>query len=275
MDPKRDDLMTIGRFARASRLSVKALRLYARKGLLPPSYIDPSNGYRYYDRDQLRQVRKILLLRRVGMPLEMIRELLDSESEAAKVLLERYWRSEVEKQSVRSQVVAYLQAYLEGEERGMSFTVKSKRLPEMSTISVAQQVSIEDLPNYLTSTIERLQNMVRSQGSKSAGPPIVRYHGQVNEDSDGPVEVCLPINKPIEIDDDLELKEWPEVDVAYTMVTKRQGMFPEVLGAYDACHDWIRERGARFEGSPMEIYAYDPEEGGLDDPFFEVAWAYR
>lgn len=275
MESSRDDLMTIGRFARASRLSVKALRLYARKGLLSPSYIDPSNGYRYYGRDQLREARKILLLRGIGMPLGEIRKVLQSENDVAKTLLEGYWRSEVEKQSVRSQVVAYLQAYLEGEEGSMSFTVKSKRLSEMSTISVTRRVSIEDLPGYLTSTIERLQNRVRSQSSKSAGPPVVRYHGQVNEDSDGPVEVCLPVNEPIAIEDDMELKEWPEVDVAYTVVTRRQGMFPEVLGAYDACHDWIRARGARFDGSPMEIYAYDPEEGGLDDPFFEVAWAYR
>jgi DNA-binding transcriptional MerR regulator len=275
MASKSDDLMTIGRFARVSRLSVKALRLYARKGLLSPLHVDASSGYRYYDRSQLREARKILLLRRVGMPLEGIRKLLNSKGDVAKGLLEDYWRNEVEGQAVRGQVVAYLRSYLEGEEHSMAFNVKPKRLPAMTTISVTQRVCIEELPAYLSSTIDRLQNMVRSQGLKSAGAPVVRYHGEVNEDCDGPVEVCLPVTDLVELDEDVALKEWPAVDVAYTVVTRRQGMFPEVLGAYDACFDWIRERGAKLEGAPMEIYPYDPEDGGLDDPFFEVAWAYR
>lgn len=266
--------MTIGRFAKAARLSVKALRLYARKGLLPPLYIDPSNGYRYYGRSQLVRARKILLLRGIGMPLEQIRELLSSEKDAAQAILTDFWSHQENRHHARAVTVAYLQSYLEGEEKKMSFTVQSKSLPEMKMISVVKRVGIEDLPTYLSSTIDRLKKIARLHGS-AAGPPIARYHGEVNEDSDGPVEVCLPVSSPVDLPEDVELKTWPTVEVAYTVVTRRQGMFPEVLGAYDACYEWIRAHNRTYGGSPMEIYPYDPEEGGLDDPFFEVAWAYR
>jgi protein phosphatase len=40
------DLMSIGEFARRSRLSPKALRLYDELGLLPPARVDEDSGYR-------------------------------------------------------------------------------------------------------------------------------------------------------------------------------------------------------------------------------------
>ena len=46
-------LLTIGEFARASRLSPKALRLYDELGLLRPVRVDEYSGYRYYSPDQL------------------------------------------------------------------------------------------------------------------------------------------------------------------------------------------------------------------------------
>ena len=66
-------LLPIGAFARATRLSPKALRLYDELGLLPPAYVDPDSGYRFYDPAQLEQARLVAWLRRLGMPLARIR----------------------------------------------------------------------------------------------------------------------------------------------------------------------------------------------------------
>jgi hypothetical protein len=41
--------ISIGEFARRSRLSLKALRLYDERGVLVPSRVDQASGYRYYD----------------------------------------------------------------------------------------------------------------------------------------------------------------------------------------------------------------------------------
>jgi len=65
-------LITIGAFARASRLSPKALRLYDELGLLRPVRVDEYSGYRYYSPDQLEQARLVAWLRRIGMPLAKI-----------------------------------------------------------------------------------------------------------------------------------------------------------------------------------------------------------
>ena len=47
--PGAQRLMPIGIFSRITGLSHRALRLYADRDLLPPAYVDPETGYRYYD----------------------------------------------------------------------------------------------------------------------------------------------------------------------------------------------------------------------------------
>jgi DNA-binding transcriptional MerR regulator len=53
----QDQLLRIGGFARASWLSVKALRAYHEIGLLVPADVDPRTGYRLYSGGQLSTPR--------------------------------------------------------------------------------------------------------------------------------------------------------------------------------------------------------------------------
>lgn len=59
----------IGEIARASGLSISALRFYDGAGVLVPAEVDPTTGYRRYSDDQLRAARLVAGLRRVGMPV--------------------------------------------------------------------------------------------------------------------------------------------------------------------------------------------------------------
>jgi PPM family protein phosphatase len=85
------ELLTIGAFARAARLSTKALRLYDQLGLLPPAAVDGESGYRFYGPDQLEHARLIASLRRLGMPLARIRVVLGLAGVAAADEVASYW----------------------------------------------------------------------------------------------------------------------------------------------------------------------------------------
>jgi DNA-binding transcriptional MerR regulator len=76
------DLMTIGRIARRTGVSVKALRLYEQRGLLVPSTHSPA-GYRLYDAAALRRLQRIVLLRRAGFALSDVGRLLDGAAPEA------------------------------------------------------------------------------------------------------------------------------------------------------------------------------------------------
>jgi len=85
-------LRTIGRMARESGLSVSALRFYDGAGVLIPASVDPASGYRYYTSEQVVVARLVASLRRVGMPLAGIREVLACRHDPAAVdaLLDRH-----------------------------------------------------------------------------------------------------------------------------------------------------------------------------------------
>ncbi|WP_433826734.1 MerR family transcriptional regulator [Actinoplanes sp. CA-015351] len=70
-------MMTIGEFSRRAGLSVKALRLYEASGLLPPADVDTASSYRLYSAGQLDRAARISLLRRLGMPIAVIGEVLN------------------------------------------------------------------------------------------------------------------------------------------------------------------------------------------------------
>ena len=46
MEQPQEELLPIGRFARVSGLTVKALRHYDEIGLFEPAYVDEESGYR-------------------------------------------------------------------------------------------------------------------------------------------------------------------------------------------------------------------------------------
>jgi DNA-binding transcriptional MerR regulator len=76
-------LLSIGTFARRCRLSVKALRHYDELGLLRPTHVDLTSGYRWYDRRQAPAAIAIALLRSLDVPLPAIREVLARQDDAA------------------------------------------------------------------------------------------------------------------------------------------------------------------------------------------------
>lgn len=105
-------MLTIGAFARACRLSPKALRLYDELELLRPARVDPDTGYRYYAVGQLEQARLVAWLRRLGMPLAGIREVCALEPAAAAREIRAFWARTEAETAVRRDLAAFLVDHL-------------------------------------------------------------------------------------------------------------------------------------------------------------------
>jgi PPM family protein phosphatase len=119
------ELLTIGAFARASRLSPKALRLYDSLGLLAPAHVDDMSGYRFYRPDQLERARLVAWLRRLGMPLARIGVVCDLARDAPDQAAEQiaaYWAETEAELAARRDLATHLISYLSGEEPTMPGT---------------------------------------------------------------------------------------------------------------------------------------------------------
>lgn len=76
---------TVKKLAEVSGVSVRTLHWYDEVGLLNPAY-HGSNGYRYYEEDQLLLLQQILFFRELGFELKQIQKILkrtDFDKQAA------------------------------------------------------------------------------------------------------------------------------------------------------------------------------------------------
>ncbi len=77
----------VGQLARLTGLTVRTLHHYDQVGLLCPSARTPS-GHRLYGEQDVRGLYRIVALRELGLPLEVIRDLLTGEPDLADLLRE-------------------------------------------------------------------------------------------------------------------------------------------------------------------------------------------
>jgi len=184
--------MSIGEFARRSRLSPKALRLYDGLGLLSPARVDELSGYRYYDGAQLDEARLIAALRQAGVPLTTVKELLalDPAEMARQVMA--FWREAETRHAAQRELVTALVDRLTGRNVVM-YEVATREMPQRSLLCLKRNVNESGLwalgKDFVA--LVRDQRLPRIEGREGAVFSI--YWGQVSADSDGPVEWCKPV----------------------------------------------------------------------------------
>jgi protein phosphatase len=133
------EMMSIGDFARETRLSQKALRLYDELGLLPPARVDPVSGYRLYVPAQLEKARLVAMLRQIGMSLSDIKVSVGLDAPAAALRLERYWSGVEQDHASRRALTSYLVNRLIGKRTDM-YEVATRKMPERSLLCLKRRV---------------------------------------------------------------------------------------------------------------------------------------
>ncbi|MFD8046705.1 MerR family transcriptional regulator [Streptomyces chartreusis] len=127
----REDMLTIGAFAKACRLSPKALRLYDELDLLKPGRVDPDTGYRYYAVAQLEQARLVAWLRRLGMPLARIRQVCALRPADAAREIRAYWARVETETAVRRDLAEFLVEELSAVSASASVSRKDTTMLEL------------------------------------------------------------------------------------------------------------------------------------------------
>ncbi|HET6946723.1 MAG TPA: MerR family transcriptional regulator [bacterium] len=266
------DLLPIGQFSEACRLSLKALRVYDRLGLLRPVHVDKQTGYRYYHEDQIRAARLISMIRRLEMPLALIKDVLVADPVTAEDHVTRFWAETERRIGEGQRIVAYVSELIRGG-TPVAYEVRTREVEDGQALSVTREVFVRDLPAFIDAAAKNLYGHVADLGGRTDGHLTVIYHGEVGEESNGPVEVCLPVRRgSVPPREDMRLVELPAGVEAYTTITGAQLRFPEILKAYDAVHAWMKRNGRRPAGPPREIYFSDVDHPGPNDPVCDVAW---
>jgi DNA-binding transcriptional MerR regulator len=187
------DQMSIGEFARRSRLSAKALRLYDALGLLPPARVDEDSGYRFYEPGQLKQARLIAALRQLRVPLAEIKAILPLEPVRAAERVREVWAATEAEHTGRRALATYLIDELSGK-RSVVYEVGTREMPDRSLLCVKRNVAgVDQAWAFGKEFIALLRHYQLPRIEGRAGAFFCIYWGEVSEDSDGPMEWCRPI----------------------------------------------------------------------------------
>jgi DNA-binding transcriptional MerR regulator len=250
-------IFTIGAFARRSRLSVKALRLYESHGILRPESVDEDSGYRRYRQSQLRDARLVRMLRRLDMPLADVARVLDEPRATRARVVEAYWVVATERAQAQAKLAGLLQQVLSGgKENYPMYTINTRDVEETTVLTEQRNVAIDGLTSWIAEAGGRQHSALAANGGL-IGPAVIIYHGDVSEDSDGPVEVTNPVPADVAPSLGLPYRTEPAHREAYVRITKAQVRYPDILSAYDAVESWAAEHGEQVTGPPREVYFTD------------------
>ena len=132
-----DKRLSIGGFALVSGLSINALRHYDELGLLRPAFVDPATGYRRYEPGQVHRAWLIRALRRVDMPIDAVRQVVDDpDGVALTAQLRRHRELLADRAQILDQMVCTVDHYIEN---GVA-------MPELKTPRIVQvTINVDDL----------------------------------------------------------------------------------------------------------------------------------
>jgi DNA-binding transcriptional MerR regulator len=269
----RNPLLTIGDFARLTRLTVKALRIYDESRLLRPHQVDPSTGYRFYSSAQAPRARLIGLLRASNLGLAEIAQLLaelDSNPAQAIDRLDRHLKQLEAEHTSRRVLIRHVHAVIRREEPPM-FSIHTRHVAAQRVMTIQRRLRGHETDDFVAEARAAFQHHLN--GQSPTGPFTLIFHGVVDDESDGPLEATLACPDDVDPSDLIGIRTEPAHDEAFTTITKAQWEYPAILAAYDAVasspHVTAR-RGSRL--SCREVYVSDPDTVGDDDLVCDIAY---
>jgi DNA-binding transcriptional MerR regulator len=256
--------MGIGEFARLSRLSPKALRLYDELGLLRPGRVDAESGYRWYAAGQLEQARLVASLRQIGVPLAQIRVILGLDAVAAAEQVGAYWAQAEADHGARRELVGYLVGQLNGKQAVM-YEVTTRDVPARRLLSLLRHAHADDLLAMGREFfIHRMRDGEVPRLPGIAGAPFTIFHGEASEDSDGPVEWCWPVPDD-QADElaarfpDLTLRVEPAHEEAFVQPGNAQLPQAQIVLALESLYTWVSQQQRRPSGAVRQILVRNPQ----------------
>jgi hypothetical protein len=140
-------------------------------------------------------------------------------------------------------------------------------------LSEKRRLRVTELKRWLPEALTRLADVAGKYGGPG-GDLFAVYYGEVSEDSDGPVEVCVPIAGPAALPPDLPVRPDREIREAYLTITRAQLEFPQILSAFDAVATWISAADLTPAGPPREVYpsGIDIAAAAPGDPVCQIAY---
>ena len=236
-------MFRIGEFARLAGVSAKMLRAWDALGLFRPVWVDRSTGYRGYSPAQLPELRRIVALRDVGVPLAEIRHLVDGGADLRAVLAQRREELERERQEVERRLAALDITIDEagGTPGAPAADVVLRRVAAETVVTYRLDPADPDMgPAFY-----ELEAYVRDRRRRAPRPP-----GALSSDGGTRFgEVFVPVTGPVPTDRRFAYRRLPPGRAASIL---HRGSYEGLGSALRTLRRWVASAGLRPAG-PLRI----------------------
>jgi DNA-binding transcriptional MerR regulator len=263
----RGQLITIGEFSTMTRLSRKALRYYQELGLLEPAAVDPSNGYRYYDADQVDVARLIRRFRDLDMPVPDLKAYVTAPDDAARaqIISAHLDRLQIQLAQTR-EAIESLRTLLTPSSPPP--TIRLRDCPAQTAIGIAETVAVEQLVTWWQAATIELDGALTAAGIPASGPLQASFDHALFADGAGPAAVWFPVRQAVGESGRVRMTE---IKAGRFAVAVHDGPDAQVDATYAALGTYVAARGIGAAGPVRERYLA----GVLDDPaplITEISW---
>ena len=247
--PVSREELSIGEFARRSRLPVSTLRYYHELGVLAPARVDRSSGYRYYRPEQLEAAALVSELRRLGMPPAEIAAATGGTVPLVEALATHRHQLAAEIDE-RADAVRRLDELIAGHGVREGYAVVLESRPHRVVAGLAGTIEGASAGLGIRRLIVRLRARLRTAGRRD--PSAYGAMFALDLDTE-PVAAVVFAEVASPVPASAMAVDLPGGD---HVVTDHRGHGP-LTGAYDAVLDWAAGHDRRPSGLVVEEYRVD------------------
>lgn len=265
-------MLNIGDFARFAGVSVRMLRHYDSLGLLVPTEVDATSGYRRYDESLLTRAHQLVAFKELGFSLEEVGSLLDRQLgvDGLRDLLRSrraVLAAQIEADQDRLSEVERRLRLIEGGDEMSDLVFEEKELPALTVL--AKTAVVDDMSQIgptVGPMFEGLATDLAQAGDPPAHPGVAWY----DESGDGMRIYAGYLNKKAPVGD-AEFRELAAAPRAITAVYV--GAMAGIGAAWEQVAAHAQSRGLSFAGPARELYldVQGPQESWVTELQLPVA----
>jgi DNA-binding transcriptional MerR regulator/effector-binding domain-containing protein len=247
------NVVSVGRFATMTHLSIKTLRHYHQVGLLEPAEVDSETGYRYYTLEQLPTAQLIRRLRDLRMPVADVRAVLVANSPSERDSLISAHIDHLETELAKTQAALTSLRVLLDSVAGPD-PVYRRAESSFSALAITDDIVVPaDIEAWWREALHELRCAADHHALQITGPAGGLYDECLFQHEPGEATVFIPVTTPRELGRIKPLV----VPAAEVAVTTYQGNHADIDLAYAHLGSYIAEHELAVGRQLREYYHRD------------------
>ncbi|MBI1277508.1 MAG: MerR family transcriptional regulator [Anaerolineaceae bacterium] len=270
-------MFRIGEFSKIAQVSGRLLRWYDELGLLSPDFTDQQTGYRYYSARQLPRLNRILVLKELGLSLEQISQLLESNTSIEEIkgmlaLRKAQIELSLQEEMMRLRMVESRLQQIDSHGQIQEPDVVLKSVPAQQFLSVREV--LPGMPG-IRQLVEKMVAVVPTMvGQNTLGHVTIVIQSPMFDPDELDVEVGYVLTgkaqQSVRLSEERTLIscQLPAVKTMATLV--HMGRVSETHRSYASLANWLEQNNWRITGSVREVLMQLPIEGNEDSAVVEL-----